>query len=176
MLKIKRYFQNSLIVAYLATIYFSGVPETNTLNFRMKQKAQDLSLAIGINPSWSMFAPNPIKFDTKSFVEITYEDGEVELHDVEINLDGLLATFRKARWMKYAQDNLRSPNQKGLLNPAIRHFVAKYGSVDRPIKEMVLKRKWWDVKPFYEGGIDPISNSRVPKENSEILLTQNFEN
>ena len=123
-----------------------------------------------------MFAPNPIKFDTKSFVEISYEDGEVELHDVEIELDGVLSTFRKARWMKYAQDNLRSPNQKGLLNPAIRHFLAKYGSIDRPIKGISLKRKWWDVKPFFEGGIDPVSNSRVSKENSEILLTQNFEN
>src|SRR5688572_19097579 len=112
--KAVRYISNILIISYLVIIYFTGVPETNTFNSRLKQKANSVAFAIGIWPSWSMFAPNPIKFDSKTYVQVTYKSGEVKEFDVEIPLEGPLATFRNARWMKYSQDNLRSPNQKGL--------------------------------------------------------------
>lgn len=176
MKKYLRYISNFLIVGYLATIYFSGVPESNTLNNRIKKKASSVAFALGIWPSWSMFAPNPIKFDTKSFVEITYKNGEVKEHDVEIELDGILATFRRARWMKFSQDNLRNPNQKGLLSPAIRYHYQKYKNIENPITSIVIKRRWWDVPAFTEEApLIPLASGHVRKESSEILISEKYE-
>lgn len=174
MKRLTRYLLNGLIVSYLGVIYFSGVPESNTLNSRLKSKASQIAMTIGIWPSWSMFAPNPIKFDSKSYVEVTHKDGAVQEYDVEVPLKGPLATFRKARWMKYAQDNLRSPTQKGLLPPAIRHFVYKYNDEKNPIVNVKIKRRWEEVHPFNHVKLHSITKTPRTKGN-EILLTETLE-
>jgi hypothetical protein len=171
MRQLTRYVLNVLIVFYLGVIYFTGVPETNTLNHRIKGKASQVAFALGIWPSWSMFAPNPIKFDSKSYVEITYENGEVKEYDVEKEPTGILAPFRKARWMKYSQDNLRSPNQKALLAPAIRYFTRKYNNPENSIVTVKIKRKWSEVHPFADNGVPSIDQT-PRKELNEILITQ----
>jgi hypothetical protein len=172
--RVTKYFLNTLIVFYLGVIYFTGVPETNTLNFRLKEQTMKIAFALGIWPSWSMFAPNPIKFDSKSYVEITYQDGEIVEHDVEKKLSGILAPFRKARWMKYSQDNLRNPNQKVLLQPAINYFARKYRIEGNPITHIKIRRKWLEVHPFSDHKIPSISKTpRIEKD--EVLITQSLE-
>ena len=174
MRRLTKIFVNVLILFYLSVIYFTGVPETNTLNFRLKQQAQKVAFVLGIWPSWSMFAPNPIKFDSKSYVEITYKNGEIREYDVEKKVDGILGPFRKARWMKYAQDNLRSPNQKGLLQPAIKYFARKYQQKNNPIVNVKIRRKWLEVHPFSDRSIPSII--RTPrKERNEVLISHNLE-
>ncbi|WPU65929.1 hypothetical protein [Peredibacter starrii] len=174
MKRIGRYCLNVVIVCYLCIIYFAGVPETNTLNYRMKQKMTSVAMVLGIWPSWSMFAPNPIKFDSKSYVEVTYKDGTIKEYDVEKKTTGILAPFRKARWMKYSQDNLRNPKQKGLLAPAIRHFVHKYDSKENPVVSVKINRKWSEVHPFSNKSIHSIYQT-PRKEMNEILVTQKVE-
>jgi hypothetical protein len=171
---LKKITINFLIIFYLGVIYFSGVPETNTLTFRAKQKAESVAFVVGIWPSWSMFAPNPIKFDSKTYVEIVYKNGEKRKEDVEIKLTGLLATFRKARWMKYSQDNLRSPDQRGLLWPALRHFRAKFEKAGNPIVSMNINRYWIDVPPFNEKGLSPILDPVKKATGMEILMAENY--
>lgn len=174
MSRLTKYFLNVLIVSYLAVIYFTGVPETNTFNARMKEKAMKVAMIVGIWPSWSMFAPNPIRFDSKSFVVIRYKNGEIKEHDVEIELKGVLATFRRARWMKYAQDNLRSPTQRALLNPALRYFKNKFNDPKNPIVNLQIKRKWAEVHPFSHREIPSIY--KTPRtQRHEVLITQQVE-
>lgn len=169
-----RFLLNAVIVFYLSIIYFTGVPETNTLNSRLKEKSLKVAMVLGIWPSWSMFAPNPIKFDSKSYVEVTYKNGNVQEYDVEEKPIGILAPFRKARWMKYAQDNLRSPGQKVLLNPAIRYFVHKYDSQTNPVVNVQIKRKWAEVHPFSNKSLPSIY--KTPRKlMDEILVTQKVE-
>ena len=174
MRRLNKIFLNVLIVFYLSVIYFTGVPETNTLTFRLKQQAQKVAFAIGIWPSWSMFAPNPIKFDSKSYVEITYKNGEIREYDVEKKVEGLLGPFRKARWMKYSQDNLRNPNQRGLLNPALKYFARKYHQKNNPIVNLKIRRKWQEVHPFSDRSIPTISET-PRKERTEVLISRNLE-
>lgn len=172
--RITKYFLNTLIVSYLAVIYFTGVPESNTFNARLKEKAMKVAMAVGIWPSWSMFAPNPIRFDSKSFVVVRYKNGELAEHDVEIELDGMMATFRKARWMKYSQDNLRSPTQRALLNPALRYFKRKYAQPGNPIVNLQIKRKWAEVHPFSHRNLHSIY--KTPRtQRFEVLITQQVE-
>jgi hypothetical protein len=172
--RITKYFLNSLIVSYLAIIYFTGVPETNTLDFRIKERAMKVAFAVGIWPSWSMFAPNPIKFDSKTYVAVTYKNGVTKEYDVEKNPDGILAPFRKARWMKYSQDNLRNPSQRVLLKPAIRYFAHRYELPGNPVVNVQIKRKWLEVHPFSDYEIPSIY--RTPRlEKNEVLITQQVE-
>ncbi len=174
MKRLTKYFLNTLILMYLGIIYFTGVPETNTLNSRVKQKAMNVAFAVGIWPSWSMFAPNPIKFDSKSFVEVTYKNGDIKEYDVEVEPKGILAPFRKARWMKYSQDNLRNPSQRALLNPAIQYFRKKYENKTNPIVSLQIKRKWAEVHPFSDQSIPSIYKTpRVQK--NEVLITKKME-
>lgn len=174
MRRITKYFINSLIVFYLGVIYFSGVPETNTLTARLKEKATNIAFVLGIWPSWSMFAPNPIKFDSKSFVELTYQSGLKKEYDVEKDPKGVLAPFRRARWMKYSQDNLRNPGQKGLLRPAVNYFARKYSLPDDPVVNVRLIRRWWDVELFSDHKLSPIS-STPRKEFFEVLISERIE-
>lgn len=174
MKRLTKYFLNFMIVSYLAIIYFSGVPESNTLNFRLKEKAMKVAFAIGIWPSWSMFAPNPIRFDSKTYVSLKYQNGEIAEYDVEKKLDGTLATFRKARWMKYAQDNLRNPNQRVLLAPALRYFKRKYELPGNPVVSVQIIRRWDELPPFSNDQIPSIYKTpRVQKH--EILITDSVE-
>lgn len=174
-MKAKKIVTNFLIVGYLAIIYFSGVPESNTLNFRLKNKAVDMAFILGIWPSWSMFAPNPIKFDTRTFVEISYKNGETKDYNVEIETKGLLAPFRQARWQKYSQDNLRNPKQKALWAPAIRFFKEKYKVDGNPIVSIKIKRIWEDVPPYNDQKLVPLWEKFERKANTEILTAQNYE-
>lgn len=122
-----------------------------------------------------MFAPNPIKFDSKTYVEMIHQNGDLKVQDVEIELNGLLATFRQARWMKYSQDNLRNPNQKALLEPAVRFFYSKYNNSENPILEISLKRKWKEVPPFTENSpLRPLTSTIERKELVEVLINENF--
>ncbi|MBA3972567.1 MAG: hypothetical protein H0X46_10605 [Bacteroidetes bacterium] len=174
MRRLTKYVLNTFIVSYLAVIYFSGVPESNTLNVRIKAKATKIAFAVGIWPSWSMFAPNPIKFDSKTYVEITHKNGKVAVYDVEKDTPGILGPFRKARWMKYSQDNLRSPTQRALLNPAIRYFTRKYDSPENPIVNVQIRRKWSDIHPFSEVSLHSITSTpRI--EFNEVLISQKLE-
>ena len=169
--RLTKYFINILIVSYLGVIYFTGVPESNTLNFRIKEKAMKVAMAVGIWPSWSMFAPNPIRFDSKSFVVVNYKNGSTKEYDVEIKLEGIMAPFRRARWMKYSQDNLRSPNQRALLQPAINYFTKRYQNPQNPIVSLQIKRKWAEVHPFSNRQIPSIY--KTPRiEKHEVLITQ----
>ncbi len=171
----KKYILNSLIVFYLGVIYFSGAPDSNTFNARLKQKANSVAFAVGISPSWSMFAPNPIRFDSKTYVEIVHADGKTQEYDVEVELDGTMAAFRKARWMKYSQDNLRSPRQQLIRQPALRYFVNKYQDEKNPIALVTIKRKWWEVEKFSDRGVlRPVRSAGVRPEKTEILLTQKY--
>jgi hypothetical protein len=174
MKSIIKWFLNITVVFYLFVIYFSGVPETNTLNARLKEKATQMAFILGIWPSWSMFAPNPIRFDTKSYVVIRYQNGEEREYDVEAQTSGIFGPFRKARWMKYAQDNLRNPHQRSLLAPAIRHFKARYNRAGNPITQINLERRWREVFPFSDSAIPAIS--QTPRSNRyEILISQKME-
>lgn len=175
MKKLKVIFLNTLIVCYLAVIYFSGIPDNNTLDFRLKEKAEVVAYAIGVWPSWSMFAPNPIKYDSKSYVEVVYSDGEVIEEDIEIEITGILAPFRRARWMKYAQDNLRSKDQQALLAPALNYYYKKYELENNPIISIYLKQKWMDVHPFNDTALLPINDKTPRPFGLETLITQNFQ-
>lgn len=171
MSRLTKYFINCLIISYLVVIYFSGVPETNTFNSRLKEKTMKIALAVGIWPSWSMFAPNPIRFDSKSYVSVLYKNGTVKEQDVEIELTGPLATFRKARWMKYSQDNLRSPTQRALLSPALRYFRKKFHDPENPIVNIQIKRKWAEMHPF--SNVELHSIYKTPRtEKLEVLITE----
>jgi hypothetical protein len=168
-------FLNTIIVLYVGIIYFTGVPESNTLNVRLKEKASKIAFAIGIWPSWSMFAPNPIRFDSKTYVSVTHRNGDTYEHDIEKPLVGILATFRKARWMKYSQDNLRSPNSRALLSPAIRYFRNKYNKPENPVVSVKIIRRWEELSPFSDTEIPSIS--KTPRESkNEILITESTEN
>lgn len=174
MKRVTKYFLNSLIVFYLGVIYFSGMPESNTLNTRLKDKAMSAAFILGIWPSWSMFAPNPIRFDSKTYVAITHKNGERKEYDVEKKLEGPFATFRKARWMKYSQDNLRNPGQSALLDPAIRYFTRKYDHDENPVVNVQIFRRWNEIAPFSNKRIHSIYQTpRYPRE--EILVTRSLE-
>lgn len=173
MKRLVKFGLNFLIVFYLGVIYFAGVPESNTLNSRLKQKAMKISFLVGIWPSWSMFAPNPVRFDSKSYIEVSYKNGETKEYDVEKDVKGPLATFRKARWMKYSQDNLRNPGQRALIMPALRYFKRKYDTPENPVVHIMLKRKWFEIPAFSDHKIYSIY-STPRNERFEVLMTQRF--
>jgi hypothetical protein len=172
--RLKRYCLNLLIVTYLGVIYFSGFPESNTLNFRLKQSALEVAYGVGIWPSWSMFAPNPIKFDSKTYAVISFKNGSGFIRDVEIDTSGLLSSMRKARWMKYSQDNLRNPHQQKLLAPALRYFYHQYNSIQTPIHSIRLLRKWEEIALLNESEKLPPLRATPRMQKEENLIVQNF--
>lgn len=169
----KRIIFNFLIISYLFVIVFTGVPSTNTLESRLKERASRIAFAVGIWPSWGMFAPNPLKYDSKTFVEIKYENGMIREYDVEKHLTGPFAFIRKSRWMKYSQDNLRNPEQRVLIKPALRFFGNKYKIRGNPIVNMKLKRRWQEVHPFSHDRLFSINETpRIHK--NEVLFSQRW--
>lgn len=168
MKRFKMYLLNTLIILYIGIMYFAGVPDNNLVDKKLNQFANKTSLMLGFWPSWSMFAPNPIKFDAKTFVKITYKDGKSDVHDLERKLSGPFKELRRARWMKFAQDNIRSADQKSLLNPIIRHYLFKYNSLKRPISQIQIIRKWRDIPSLEKDGLYPIKDT--PKIYNELEL------
>lgn len=159
---------NALIISYVGVMYFSGVPDSSLLHNQLKQFSSKAAMVIGIWPSWSMFAPNPVKSDSKTFVKISYKNGKSELYDLERRLTGPFIEIRKSRWMKYAQDNVRSPQQRALLAPIIRHYLFKYNSKKNPITNIQIIRKWREIPLIYSDGIYPIIDT--PRIYNEMEL------
>lgn len=168
MKRFKIFFINTLMIFYIGIMYFSGTPDGSLLHNQLKQFSNKAALVIGIWPSWSMFAPNPVKADSKTFVKISYKNGTTELHDLERKLTGPFSEIRKSRWMKYAQDNVRSPQQRVLLAPIIRHYLFKYNSKKNPITDIQIIRKWREIPLINNDGIYPITDT--PRIYNEIEL------
>lgn len=159
---------NTLIICYVGIMYFSGLPDGSLLHNQFKQLSTKAAMVVGIWPSWSMFAPNPIKSDSKTFVRISYKNGKSELFDLERRLTGPFKEIRKSRWMKYAQDNVRSPQQRVLLSPIIRHYLFKYNSKINPITNIQIIRKWREIPLINSDGIYPIIDT--PRIYNEMEL------
>lgn len=159
---------NFLLVFYLFTIYFSGMPDTNTLNFRLKQVMTDVANVLGIWPSWSMFAPNPIKFDSKTYAILTFRDGSMIEEDVEPELSGPSGTLRRARWMKFSQDSLRGMGQKRLFHPLAQHLRWKHRRAPSSLVKVELLRRWNVIHPFSDQELFPIDST--PRDSQEEIL------
>lgn len=165
-----KYLLNTLLASYIAIIFFAGMPEINEMSLRVRQLAGRVSMLVGLWPSWSMFAPNPLRFDNKTYVVMSYKDGKQQEEDIEVPLEGPLAPFRSARWTKFAHDNLRQPNQRALLPGILNHFYHRYNAEENPILFMKVIRKISLVPPIDEKNIPSIFNTPRIKQD-EILLT-----
>jgi hypothetical protein len=172
----KKKILSVFIAIYIVLIYFAGVPATNTFMTRFQENTRAIVHALGIWPSWSMFAPNPIKYDSNTFVKIKYNDGSEVEYDVEEKPTGILGPFRAARWNKYSQDNLKSDKQRGLLRPTLNYFTKKYQIADKKIVYIALVQKWQDVPPYGDGtNILPVLENKNLLPASKVLIEDNYE-
>ena len=168
---------NVFILSYCSVIYFTGVPSSNTLQFKLKETLRPVAFAFGIWPSWSMFAPNPIKSDSRAIVEIHFKDKNIKTKNIDGSVEGFLSVLRHARWMKYAQDNLISPDQKGLLEPAMFFYLSKYQSEKNPITSIKILHLRSEIPPFSEFEVLPmVTSHQIRKVSTEIIASLNFEN
>jgi hypothetical protein len=158
-------------------IYFTGVPSSNNLQFQIKEILLPVAFAIGIWPSWSMFAPNPIKSDSQAMVEIQFKNKMIKTKNIDGSVEGFLSVLRHARWMKYAQDNLISPDQKGLLEPAMFFYLSKYQSEENPITSIKILHLRSEIPPFSEFEVLPkVTSHQIRKVTTDIIASLNFEN
>ena len=78
---------------------------------KLKETLLPVAFAFGIWPSWSMFAPNPIKSDSRAMVEIHFKDKQIKTKNIDESDGGFLSVLRHARWMK--QIPLRERMEEG---------------------------------------------------------------
>jgi hypothetical protein len=170
----KRVFLNFLIISYLIIIYFAGVPPTNTLNNHLKTTTSNLAYLIGVWPSWSMFAPNPVKLDSKTFVQIKYVDGTEIEKDVEPKITGILSPFRSTRWSKFSQDNLRNEKQKALRPAVAEFFLNQEVAQGKNVAKIILVQRLREVPPLGPNGyVVPIKENYPRVEKSKVLYEMN---
>lgn len=165
-----RHVLNLIIVIFITTAVITGTPEMNFFHEKVKSFLHPLSFAIGIWPSWSMFAPNPARVDSKTFAEIHLRSGKVKELDIEPQYgSGFAGHLRDDRWRKFSGDNLKNANHRAVLPLIINYLHKKFNPSMDPITKVRLIQRWSEVSNFGDG-------SRIIslKENSRRIVKENI--
>lgn len=170
----KKIFINVSIISYLTLIMLHGLPLEALIFKKAKTHTSSVVMGLGIWQGWNMFAPNPLRFDVDIYARLYYKDGSIAIKNIEESLEeNILFTFRRARWTKWAKDNVRQTSHDVLWKPTLKYMVDKYAQKGNPIFKAELFRKYIEVKVLNgeEKNMIPLTKWNPKMSEEEIFFT-----
>ena len=135
------------IAIHIAAIVTWDIPLSSPESWPLIPALRSYVRWAGLWQSWSMFAPDPISINIRTYARITDRDGRVVSLDL-LPMRGRqdwLARYRRDRYRKWVIDHVRRDDH-ALLWPGTAQFMLRQarGTVANPVS-VTLVRRWRQV-------------------------------
>lgn len=102
-------------------------------------------LALGLDQTWGVFAPEPRKQTFDMEARIIYDDGTREIWTMPKAAEPFVSSFRTYHWQKYSE-YARNDMPPATLRPLAGWVARKHNMAGRRPVEVTLVRRWRDLR------------------------------
>jgi len=130
-----------LVIFILASLLAANIPQTSYLQKKLNSIVEPVRDSVGLDQTWSVFAPEPRRETFALDARITYNDGTSEVWAVPTG-DPYIAEYRTYHWQKWSE-YARADDTSWLWEPLAAWLARTHnGSVRHPV-EVTLTRRWY---------------------------------
>ncbi|TMK83474.1 MAG: hypothetical protein E6G46_03240 [Actinobacteria bacterium] len=134
-----------VMIFILASLVAANIPQTSYLQQKLNSIVQPVRDSVGLDQTWSVFAPEPRRETFALDASITYNDGTSEVWAVPTG-DPYIAEYRTYHWQKWSE-NVRLDDMSWLWSPLAVWLARSHNtSVRHPI-QISLTRRWYILNP-----------------------------
>lgn len=134
----------TLAIVYMIAATSWSMPAGFPLKPAIDDRFRKIFQITGLWQGWDMFAPTPRNEDIYVSSEILYADGSTETWNISRMVEMTYwQRYKKERWRKFFNDNLRTDSNKAMWEPAARWIArAKKQETGKEVIQVRLTRHW----------------------------------
>lgn len=145
---LRRTAVNIFIAYHLVAIWVWCLPKDFALRAPLLKWTAPYIVRSGLWQHWTMFSPNPRTENIRVGAEITYANGSVQSYEFpQMDRLGYMERYRRERFRKWANDNLRLDDHSRLWPPAARWVARLHSGGPQPVSRVRLVRRWSAQRP-----------------------------
>jgi hypothetical protein len=137
---------SAFVIVTLLVIFASNLPRLH--DSELKRKLSRIGTpylgATGIDQSWSVFAPEPVKTNNGFTALVTFRDGNTAQWQAPQD-DRFLGAFREGRWSKWLEVVRNPIYTEDVLKPAAAWIARRYATDGRRPVRVTFIRAWQDI-------------------------------
>ncbi len=135
---------SAVIIFILASLVAANIPGS-FLQRKLNAIVEPVRDGVGLDQTWSVFAPEPRRQTFALAAQISYNDGTTETWRVPTG-DPFIAEYRVYHWQKWSE-YARADDTQWLWEPFAAWVARTHnGPVRHPV-EVTLVRSWYDLNP-----------------------------
>ena len=134
-----------IIVFILASLIAANIPQTSYLQKQLNDIVRPVRDSVGLDQTWSVFAPEPRRQSFALDALIKYSDGTTETWTVPTG-DPFIAEYRTYHWQKWSE-YARADDTQLLWEPFAVWVARTHNSASRHPVSVTLIRRWYDLNP-----------------------------
>jgi len=139
---------SAFVAFHLFAIVAWCIPLESPLTARCREWVRPYMVWVGLFQKWDMFAPDPSKLNNYLTATVVYADGRASVWNFPRMAEmGIFEKYRKERYRKYANDNLRLDGFAALWPDAARYIARANNRPGNPPTRVDLVRHWSLVPP-----------------------------
>jgi hypothetical protein len=135
---------SGLLVFVLGSLVAANIP-TSYLQVKLNKIVQPVRDSVGLDQTWSVFAPEPRRQTFGLDARITYSDGTAETWTVPTG-DPVIAEYRTYHWQKWSE-YARADDSSLLWGPLAVWLARTHDNSVRHPVQISLIRRWYDLYP-----------------------------
>ena len=141
---------SGVIIFILGSLIAANIP-SSYLQRKLNTIVQPVRDSVGLDQTWSVFAPEPRQQTFGLGATISYDNGTKEIWSVPTG-DPFISEYRTYHWQKWSE-YARADDQPALWEPLAIWLARTYDRSNRHPTEVVLTRYWYDL---FAPGTHPI--------------------
>jgi hypothetical protein len=132
------------LIFILGSLAAANIP-TSYLQLKLNSIVEPVRDSVGLDQTWSVFAPDPRQQTFGLEARITYDDGGAETWVVPTG-DPFVAEYRTYHWQKWAEF-ARADDTQVLWGPLAVWLARTHNGPTRHPAVVTLIRRWYDLNP-----------------------------
>jgi len=134
-----------VLIFILASLVAANIPNTSYLQRKLNSIVEPVRDSVGLDQTWSVFAPEPRRQTFALNAQIKYNDGTSETWTVPTG-DPFIAEYRVYHWQKWSE-YARADDTPWLWEPFAAWVARTHNSATRHPVQVILVRRWFDLNP-----------------------------
>jgi hypothetical protein len=136
---------SGIIIFILAALVAANIPQTSYLQKKLNSFVLPVRDSVGLDQTWSVFAPDPRRETYALEADLTYTDGTTERWLVPTG-DPFISAYRTYHWQKWSE-YARADDRAYLWEPFAAWVARTHNSASRHPVSVTLVRRWYVLNP-----------------------------
>jgi hypothetical protein len=133
-----------LLIFVISSLVAANIPPSY-LQVKLNKIVQPVRDGLGLDQTWSVFAPEPRRQTFGLDARIVFIDGSVQTWTVPTG-DPVVAEYRTYHWQKWSE-YARADDTSVLWGPLAEWLARKYDTPTVHPVQVTLVRRWYDLNP-----------------------------